>query len=93
MEKQQLFIELAKKYEQMSEELSQVREQLTSAMKELEIGTFVQDPETKVVYQVVVPNGTFVHYKQVDYIRTKKEGERAGSMSMKKAEEMGFTLS
>jgi hypothetical protein len=45
-----------------------------------------------IVYQIVKPAGTFISYKDVNFIRTKRADERAGSLSVKKAEEAGFSV-
>lgn len=86
------FLEAAKKYEQLQEEVSKVREELVASMTELGIGAYVQDPETGLVYKVTKPGGTFVYYKDIDYVRTAKASERAGTLSKKEAEEAGFTV-
>lgn len=86
------FLELAKKSEELSEELGKVREELTTTMLELGLDSYVQDPETLLTYKIVKPNGTFMYYRDVDYKRTAKEGERAGTLSKKEAEEAGFVL-
>lgn len=44
------------------------------------------------VYQIVKPTGTFVTFKDLGFLRTKREGERAGTLSVKKAEEAGFSV-
>lgn len=90
--KEQKFLELAKQYESLKDQLDKVREQLTESMTELGLNTFLQDPETKIVYQIIKPQGTFISFKEIDYIRTKKEDERAGSLSVKKANEAGFVV-
>lgn len=90
---QKRFLELAKKYETMKDEMDKIREELTSSMNSLGLNAFIQDPETNVVYQVIEPTGVFTYFKKIDYVRTKKGEERAGSLSMKKAEEAGFKLS
>ena len=91
-ETQTKFLDLVKTYEDLQNRLSEVRGQLEEAMKNLGVGTMLQDPSTGIVYQVVKPNGTFIYYRDLEYIRTKKEGERAGSLSVKKAEEAGFIV-
>jgi len=92
-ELQAKFLELAKKSEELSEQKSKIMEELDAVMLQLNYIHSLQDPETGIVYQIVQPTGRFVHFKTVDYIRTKKEGERAGSLSVKKAEELGFVVS
>jgi hypothetical protein len=86
------FLELVEITEKLAQEQQKYHEELEQVMEKLEIGTFIQEPSTMVVHQIVRPAGRYVHFKTIDYIRTKKEGEQAGSLSMKKAEEAGFAL-
>lgn len=44
------------------------------------------------VYKTVVPEGTFVSFKRAGIVRTKREGETRGSLSVKEAEAAGFTV-
>ena len=92
MSKEDNFLEAAKTVEKLKEELDQAYQELNGALIELGLGTYVQDPETKLVYKVVCPKGQFVYYKEIDYVRTAKESERSGSLSKKEAEEKGFSL-
>jgi hypothetical protein len=89
------FLELAKYSEQLKEKQEEVRTELTAVMRLLqEAGTvFIQDPDTLAVYKIVKPNGTFMYYRDVDYIRTALAGERAGTLSKKEAESLGYILS
>ena len=91
-ELQMTFLALAKKKEELQKQASLVQSELADVMRQLPLGEMFQDPTDGVVYQVVVPGGTFVQYKSVDYIRTRKEGETKGTLSMKEAEATGFTL-
>ena len=91
-DQQKRVIELTKQREELKEQLKTSGEELTTLLTELGVGTSFQDPEDNVVFEVVVPNGTFVSFKPIDYNRTKREGERAGSLSMKRAKELGFEL-
>lgn len=93
MEKEQKFLELAKKYEALQDQMELVREELFSSMRELGVGTYVQDPETMAVHKITKPTGTFTYFRDVDYVRTALEGEARGSLSKKEAQEKGFTLS
>ena len=86
------FLNATKTVERIKEELEYAYEQLNTAMKGLGVDAYVQDPETQLVYKVVKPKGTFVYYRDLDYVRTAKEGERAGTLSKKEAEAAGFTL-
>ena len=92
-ENQTKFLELAKKAEALSEEQSKVREELDVVMKAMGPDSYLQDPETTLVYKIIKPQGTFMYYRDLDYKRTAKEGERGGTVLAKKeAEEQGFVL-
>lgn len=87
------FVELATQIETMRDALSAKHEELEAVMKELGVDTYVQDPATLLVYKIVKPTGTFMYYRDIDYKRTAKEGERGGTVLAKKeAEEQGFNL-
>lgn len=90
--KEEKFLSLAKYYEELKEKMDEVRTQLDEAMADVGVDTYVQDPETSLVYKVVQPKGRYVYYHSLDFVRTAKEGERAGSLSKKEAEEAGFVL-
>jgi hypothetical protein len=89
---QQKFLELAKKREELAKQMKLLNQDLASAMRDLALGEMFQDPADGVVYQIIIPSGTFIEYKNVDYIRTRREGEAKGSLSMKEAEAAGFVL-
>ena len=86
------FLELAKYSEQLKEKQDEVRTELTALMLDLGFDTALQDPDTLAVYKIVKPNGTFMYYRDVDYVRTALPGERAGTLSKEKAKELGFIL-
>jgi len=87
------FFELAKQLETLKEQQDKVREELTATMQELGFGTVLQDPATLAVYKIVKPNGTFTYFRDIEYVRTALPGERAGTLSKKEAESLGFVLS
>jgi len=88
----QKFLRLAGKYESLIEQLKNVKEEMNTVMADIGINNFVQDIDGT-VYQVVVPQGRFVHFDAISYIRTRKEGEERGDLSLKKAEEAGYDVS
>lgn len=92
MSKGNIFLEAAKNVERIKEELEQAYETLNLTMLDLGMGTYLQDSETKLVYKIVKPKGQFIKYKDIDYARTAKEGERQGSLGKKEAEQQGFSL-
>jgi len=91
-DREQKFVELAKKREELVKQMKQLNIELASAMRDLALGEMFQDEADGVVYQIVVPSGTFVEYKSIDYVRTRREGETKGTLSMKEAQAAGFVL-
>ena len=91
-EQQKKFLELAKYSEQLKEKQEEVRAELTALMTQVGYDASLQDPETLVVYKIVKPNGTFMYYRDIDYIRTALPGKRAGTLSKEKAKELGYIL-
>lgn len=91
-DKENSFLEAAKTVEKMKEDMENAYERLNTTMKELGIDTYVQDPETNLVYKITKPKGKFITFSDIDYVRTAKEGERAGTLSKKEATEKGFSL-
>ena len=91
---QQKFIKLAKKREDLYEISKKLGDAIEEAMNDIGVGEMFQDPETKVVYKLVTPEGSFVSYKKIDYKRTNKIGENRGSSALAKkdATEAGFEL-
>jgi len=86
------FLALAAAYERNKKDQELLREQLEAEMIQLGVGTFIQDPDSGTVYKIVKPRGTFMYYRDIEYVRTAQEGERAGTLSKKEAEEAGFVL-
>lgn len=76
--------ELKKKYE----EANKLEEELCT---KLGVGTSFQD-EKGTVYQINVPDGTFVSFKKISFVRTRRGDEKSGSLSLKAAKELGFTV-
>jgi hypothetical protein len=48
--------------------------------------------EDGTVYKIVKPVGKFVSFADVDYLRTRREGEAKGSLSIKEAEAAGYSI-
>lgn len=72
--------ELKKQYEELNTELEQV-------LITLGVDSFFEDAEGT-VYKVVIPKGSFVSFKHIDYVRTRRGMEKVGSLSMKEAKEL-----
>jgi hypothetical protein len=45
------------------------------------------------VYKIVEPEGKFVTFEKISYIRTRRSDEARGDLSLKEAEAAGFTIS
>lgn len=86
------FLELESK----KEEVKQFFKDLDAATKEVAevvgIGNYFQAPDGT-VFKMVMPTGTFVEFKTIGYERTKREGEKRGSLSVKEAKEAGYDVS
>ncbi len=89
---QQKFLEIAKRYEVLKEEMKALKPTLQDLMTEIGVGEMFQDPSTGLVYKIEVPTGTYISFDPINYVRTKKAGETKGSLSKSDAEAAGFTL-
>jgi len=85
-------INMIKAKEALVKQLKTLEAQLTEEMKIFPLGKMFQDGDG-IVYQIIIPSGIFMPYKTIDYIRTRKEGEKAGTLSIKAAQEAGFSPS
>jgi len=90
-ETQLKYIELEKKKEQYKlylEELKAVIELLNS---EMGTGGHFQDT-AGTVYQVADHKGRFVHFDKFEVKRTRRDGERSGSLSLTAARDLGYEV-
>jgi len=85
------FIELEKKKEIAKQIFKELKDATAALAEEIGVGGHFQDTEGT-VYQVVVPQGTFVEYSQIGYERTRRADEKKGSLSLKKARELGYEV-
>jgi len=90
-ELQSKLVELDKKKEEIKKYYQELEETLSELKKEHGNDFMFQD-EDGIVYQIIKPTKTVVIYKEVDYIRTKKENEKTATLSLKKAQEAGFEM-
>jgi len=67
------------------------REALDAIIAERGIGHYFQDGDG-IVYKTAEAEGRFVYYDRYEVRRTKRAGERAGTLSAKDATEAGFDL-
>ena len=89
---QQKFLEISKRYEVLKEEMKALKPTLQELMFEMGEGAHFQDPADGTVFMIAKPTGTFISFDPISYNRTKKVGENKGSLSMEKAEKLGYSL-
>lgn len=85
------FIELEKKKESYKKFLEELKEATEAVVKEVGVGGHFQDSDGT-VYQVEESTGKFVYFDRFEIKRTRRVGEKAGSLSLTKAKELGYTV-
>ena len=85
-------VELAMEKEELKARLKEVDSKLEKVLTDLGVGEAFQSLDGT-VYMVQEPTGTFISFKKIDYVRTRKEGEKGGNfLSKKEAESLGFDV-
>ena len=72
-------------------EIKKYYEDLKEAIETLGVGTHFQSDEGQ-VFLIEEQTGKFVNFDRLKYIRTKKADEKRGELSVKRAEELGYTI-
>lgn len=72
--------------EDVEQYYAKLDETLAALKEAVGVGGYFQ-AEDGIVYKLVEPEGHFVKYRKLSYVRTKREGERAGTLSKKEADE------
>ena len=88
-DKQRRFVELELRKDEIKKYYEDFEKALTELIAEQGLNSFFQD-ERGTVYKLVECDGRFVKFDRVSYVRTKRPGEKAGSLSVKEAKEHGF---
>ena len=86
------FLSVVKDFEAAKTRMKEAEVRLGEVMRKLPWGDMFQDPDNGIVYRIMKPAGIFVEYRDISYERTRKAGEKKGSLSIKDAEAAGFTL-
>lgn len=81
-----LLIELDKQYPAIKRYFDELDEALAVAKSIVGFEGYFAERADAPVYKIVEPAGKFVSFKKVGYERTKREDERAGSLSRKEAD-------
>lgn len=88
---QKRFIELEKRKDEWKKWHEDLQASLAELVRVQGLNSMFQD-ESGTVYKVVECEGRFVHFDKLGYDRTKRPGERAGTLSVKEAEAAGFKV-
>ena len=84
-------IELDRKKNEVKKFFEDYKTAVEELVKTYGVGHAFQDPEG-IVYQLVELDGKWVSFEKHGVERTKRPGEERGSLSVKKAKELGFKV-
>lgn len=90
-EAQQRFVALERKKEEIKKFYEELKVATEEVLKEVGLNGYFQDEEG-IVYKIIEPEGKFVLFDRLSYIRTRRQHEKRGELSMKEAEGAGFSL-
>jgi hypothetical protein len=71
--------------------LEDLKQATEAVVKEVGLGGHFQDADGT-VYQIEETNGKFVYFDRFEIKRTRRVGEKAGSLSLTKAKELGYAV-
>ena len=87
----QRFIELERKKADVKKYFEELKTALEAVVAEVGVNSYFQDADG-CVYKTTIPEGRFVNYERYGYARTRRKDEKRGDLSLKEAEEAGFTV-
>ncbi len=90
-EAQRKFVELEKRKDQVKKYFDELKNAVEAVKAEVGLNGYFQDTEGT-VYKVVEPEGRFISYEKISYVRTRRLDEKRGDLSIKEAEEAGFSV-
>jgi hypothetical protein len=90
-EAQKRFVELERKKEDVKKFFDELNAACVEVSKEVGVNGYFQD-EQGIVYKVVIPDGKFVYFEHISYVRTRRPHEKRGDLSMKEATDAGYQL-
>ena len=88
---QKRFVELEKKKVEIKKYFDNLIEATEAVAQEIGIEGSFQDEEGT-VYQIVIPEGRFVKFEKIGYVRTRRIDEKKGDLSLTKARELGYVV-
>lgn len=90
-EAQKRLVELDRKKAEIKKFFEEYEAAKEAVRQELGLDKYWQDEEG-IVYKLTKPTGRFVQYEETALERTRRKGERAGTISLKEAKEAGFEV-
>ena len=90
-ENMQRFVDLEKKKEEVKKYFEELAVAISAVEAEVGINGMFQDAQGT-VYKIVIPEGRYVAFDKIGYERTRRTGERQGSLSLKEAQANGFVV-
>jgi len=90
-ESQIAFVKLDKKKTECKKIFEKYKESIQSLVDEMGVGGNFQDDDGT-VYLIDECEGKFVYFDNFEVKRTRREDETRGSLSIKKAKELGYEL-
>jgi len=88
---QMKYIELEKKKDSYKKFLEELKEATQAVVNEVGVGGHFQDADGT-VYQVEESDGKFVYFDRFEIKRTRRSGEKSGTLSLTKAKELGYEV-
>lgn len=90
-EAQKKFVTLEKQKEQVKKFFEELKLATLAVQAEVGLNGMFQDGEGT-VYKIVEPEGKFVTFEKISYVRTRRLDEKRGDLSLKEAEAAGFSV-
>lgn len=85
------FLVLERKKAEVKKYFEELNLALEAVVAELGVNKYFQDSDGT-VYKTVIPEGRFVAFDRLGYVRTRRGDEKRGDLSMKEAKEAGFEV-
>ena len=90
-EAQKRFVALEKQKDQIKKFFEELKLATEAVKAEIGVDGYFQDNEGT-VYKVVIPEGKFVTFDKISYVRTRRLDEKRGDLSLKEAEAAGYNV-
>lgn len=88
---QEKFVQLEKRKEEIKKYFEELKVATEAVAAEIGINGYFQDNDGT-VYKIIEPEGRFVSFDKISYVRTRRMDEKRGDLSLKEAEEAGFMV-